>query len=92
MKKLASVLGIIIVISFVLMFSSCVGNSQEPKEPTTADELYELIEEKMDALRNVLYAENLVVRNTMLSLIEEPEDKMYSEIPLAADAVEYIQT
>ena len=52
----------------------------------------EQIEEKMEALRAVLYAENPVVRNTMLTLIQEPEDKMYSEIPLASDAVEYIQT
>jgi len=52
----------------------------------------EQIEEKMEALRAVLYAENPVVRSTMLSLIEEPEDRMYSEIPIAADAVEYIQT
>jgi len=52
----------------------------------------EQIEEKMEALRDVLYAENPVVRNTMLSLIQEPDDKMYSEIPLADDAVEYIQT
>ena len=52
----------------------------------------EQIEEKMDALRDVLYAENPVVRNTMLNLIKEPEDKMYSELPIADDAVEYIQT
>ena len=52
----------------------------------------EQIEEKMEALRGVLYAENPIVRSTMLSLIEEPEDRMYSEIPIAADAVEYIQT
>ena len=58
MKKIASVLGIFIVISFVLMFSSCVGNSQEPKEPTTADELYELIEEKMDAQESYKIKEN----------------------------------
>ena len=58
MKKIASVLGIFIVISFVLMLSSCVGNSQEPKEPTTADELYELIEEKMDAQESYKIKEN----------------------------------
>ena len=52
----------------------------------------EQIEEKMDALRSVLYAENIVVRECMLSLIQEPEDNMYSEIPIADDAVEYIQT
>jgi len=51
----------------------------------------EQIEEKMDALRAVLYAENHQVRECMLSLIQEPEDKMYSEIPIAADAVEYIE-
>ena len=51
----------------------------------------EQIEEKMDALRAVLYAENPVVRETMLGLIQEPEDKMYSEIPIASDAVEYIE-
>ena len=51
----------------------------------------EQIEEKMDALRAVLYAENHEVRECMLSLIQEPEDRMYSEIPIAADAVEYIE-
>ncbi len=73
MKKIASVLGIFIVISFVLMFSSCVGNSQEPKEPTTADELYERIEEKMqntasysvdEVLNAVIYANDIKLNLT----------------------------
>jgi len=51
----------------------------------------EQIEEKMDKLRAVLYAENHEVRKCMLSLIQEPEDKMYAEIPIASDAVEYIE-
>lgn len=42
----------------------------------------EEIEEKMDALRAVLYADNKAVRDCMLSLIVEPQDKMYAEIPI----------
>ena len=42
----------------------------------------EQIEEKMDRLRSVLYAENSQVRETMLSLIQEPQDNMYAEIPI----------
>ncbi|MCR5577402.1 MAG: polysaccharide biosynthesis protein [Oscillospiraceae bacterium] len=43
----------------------------------------EQIEEKMDKLRAVLYAENPEVRACMLSLIQEPQDSMYEEIPIA---------
>ena len=46
----------------------------------------EQIEEKMDRLRAVLYAENAEVRRCMLSLIDEPEDPMYAEIPAAQEA------
>lgn len=42
----------------------------------------EEIEEKLNALRAVLYAPKEEVRECMLSLIKEPEDKMYSEIPV----------
>lgn len=49
----------------------------------------EEIEEKLDRLRDVLYAEKEVVRECMLSLIQEPTDEMYSEIAKTepADAV-----
>ena len=40
----------------------------------------EQIEEKMARLRQVLYAENPEVRACMLSLIDEPQDRMYDEI------------
>ncbi len=41
----------------------------------------EQIEEKLALLREVLYAEKTVVRERILSLINEPEDRMYDEIP-----------
>ena len=50
----------------------------------------EQIEEKMERLREVLYAENAEVRACMLSLIDEPQDKMYDEI--APTAVEPAET
>ena len=46
------------------------------------------IEEKMDKLRSVLYAEKEDVRACMLSLIDEPQDTMYAEIPVEHDAAE----
>ena len=45
----------------------------------------EQIEEKLDKLRAVLYSENAEVRACMLSLIEEPVDTMYAEIPTAKE-------
>ena len=50
----------------------------------------EEIEEKMDALRAVLYASNKEVRECMLSLIREPEDKMYAEIPTPENSAEAV--
>lgn len=50
----------------------------------------EEIEEKMDALRAVLYASNKEVRECMLSLIREPEDKMYAEIPTPDNSAEAV--
>ena len=41
----------------------------------------EQIEEKLETLRGVLYAEKEDVRACMLSLIQEPADTMYAEIP-----------
>ena len=41
------------------------------------------IEEKMEKLRAVVNAEAPQVRACMLSLIEEPQDSMYAEIPIA---------
>ena len=40
----------------------------------------EEIEEKLEKLRGVLYAEAQEVRECVLSLIEEPADSMYTEI------------
>ncbi len=45
----------------------------------------EQIEEKMDQLRSVLDAEPPEVRACMLSLIREPQDSMYAEIPIARE-------
>ena len=42
----------------------------------------EQIEEKLDRLRGVLLAENPEVRECVLSLIDEPADLMYDEIPV----------
>ncbi len=42
----------------------------------------EQIEEKLDRLRGVLLAENPEVRECILSLIDEPADPMYDEIPV----------
>ena len=42
----------------------------------------------MDKLRSVLYAEKEDVRACMLSLIDEPQDTMYAEIPVEHDAAE----
>ncbi len=42
----------------------------------------EQIEEKLDILRGVLLAENAEVRGCILSLIDEPVDPMYDEIPV----------
>ena len=46
------------------------------------------IEEKLEALRGVLYAPNREVRECMLSLIQEPADKMYSAIDVPANEAE----
>ena len=43
----------------------------------------EEIEDKMAALRDVLYADKAAVRRRILSLIDEPQDQMYDEIPIA---------
>ncbi len=48
----------------------------------------EQIEEKMERLRSVLYAENHEVRECMISLIQEPQDSMYTEIPITHEEVE----
>ena len=45
----------------------------------------EQIEEKMERLRSVLEAEPPEVRACMLSLIQEPQDSMYAEIPNARE-------
>lgn len=45
----------------------------------------EQIEEKLSALRAVLYAPNSEVRECMLTLIQEPKDKMYEEIETPAE-------
>lgn len=45
----------------------------------------EEIEEKLDALRAVLYSPNGEVRECMMSLIQEPVDSMYAEIPIPED-------
>ena len=45
----------------------------------------EQIEEKMERLRSVLEAEPPEVRACMLSLIQEPQDSMYAEIPVARE-------
>ncbi len=45
----------------------------------------EEIEEKLEALRGVLYSPNTEVRECMLSLIQEPVDTMYDEIPIPED-------
>ena len=39
----------------------------------------------MEKLRSVLYAENSEVRECILSLIQEPQDPMYAEIPIARE-------
>ena len=41
----------------------------------------EEIDEKLEKLRGVIYAETPQVRECVLSLIQEPADKMYDEIP-----------
>ena len=41
----------------------------------------EEIDEKLEKLRGVIYAEAPEVRECVLSLIQEPADKMYDEIP-----------
>ena len=43
------------------------------------------IEEKMARLREVLYADKAAVRACILSLIDEPQDLMYDEIPHAKE-------
>ena len=45
----------------------------------------EEIEEKMALLREVLYADKATVRRRILSLIDEPQDHMYDEIPIAEE-------
>ena len=45
----------------------------------------EEIEEKMALLREVLYADKAIVRQRILSLIDEPQDGMYDEIPIAEE-------
>ena len=45
----------------------------------------EQIEEKMERLRSVLEAEPPEVRACMLSLIQEPQDSMYAEIPIVRE-------
>ena len=45
----------------------------------------EQIEEKMERLRSVLEAEPPEVRTCMLSLIQEPQDSMYAEIPISRE-------
>ena len=45
----------------------------------------EQIEEKMERLRSVLEAEPPEVRACMLSLIQEPQDSMYAEIPISRE-------
>ena len=41
----------------------------------------EEIDEKLEKLRGVIFAEAPEVRECVLSLIQEPADKMYDEIP-----------
>ena len=41
----------------------------------------EEIDEKLEKLRGVIYAEAPEVRECVLSLIQEPADRMYDEIP-----------
>ena len=45
----------------------------------------EQIEEKMALLREVLYADKATVRQRILSLIDEPQDRMYDEIPVSEE-------
>ena len=45
----------------------------------------EQIEEKLDLLREVLYAKKEAVRERILSLIDEPQDRMYDEIPIVEE-------
>lgn len=49
------------------------------------------IQEKLDYLAEVTYASNEEVRERMLSVIREPEDKMYSPIPGAVNPKDTIE-
>ena len=49
------------------------------------------IEEKLETLRQVLYAPNPRVRECMLSIIKEPADSMYEPIPGAVNPADTIE-
>ena len=49
------------------------------------------IEEKLETLRQVLYASNPRVRECMLSIIKEPADSMYEPIPGAVNPADTIE-
>lgn len=75
-KSLSLLFGILITLFTVFLLASCTGNNQEPKEPSTADELYERIEEKMqntssytvdEVLNAVIYANDIKLNLTTTS-------------------------